>query len=66
MRDPHIIFLAQIGANDEEATIVEWYKKDSDWANKNEALCLVETSKAVYDVEADSEGYLTHLAKGRG
>lgn len=63
MKDQHVIFLPQMGANDEEATIVEWYKKDSDWVNKGEDLCCVETSKAAYDVEADSEGYLTTLAE---
>lgn len=55
------VTVPQLGVNDEEATIVEWYKSDFDKVKSGDPLCSLETAKAVYDVEAPASGVFVHL-----
>jgi len=63
MSEHHIVCLPQVGANDEYAMLVEWNKDSGEHVKKGSVICTVETSKAVYDVEADIDGFLVPLAE---
>ncbi len=54
----HEVILPKLGTNMEEGVIGEWRKKEGDYVNKGDVLLLVETSKALFEVEAEAEGYL--------
>jgi len=56
-----VVTVPQLGVNDEVATIVEWYAADEDTVSTGEPLCTLETSKAIFDVEAEAKGYVMHL-----
>jgi len=59
--DIFVVTVPQLGVNDEEATIVEWHVVDEDSVSTGEPLCTLETSKAIFDVEAEMSGYIVHL-----
>ncbi len=54
----HEVILPKLGTNMEEGVIGEWRKKEGDYVKKGEVILLVETSKALFEVEAESEGFL--------
>ncbi|HVH63637.1 MAG TPA: biotin/lipoyl-containing protein, partial [Candidatus Dormibacteraeota bacterium] len=47
----------------EEGTIVEWKKKDGDQVKTGDVLAEVESDKATFDLEADSDGVLKILVE---
>src|SRR5438046_9351634 len=47
----------------EEGTIVEWKKKSGDEVKTGEVLAEVESDKATFDLEAESDGVLQLLAE---
>jgi len=55
------VYLPAMGVNDIHAKIVEWKKKSGDKVTKGEILCSVETTKAIFDVEATMTGFITIL-----
>ena len=55
------ILLPQLGVNDVSAIIITWEKENGDKVKIGEELCTVETSKTVFDIVAENEGYLTIL-----
>ena len=57
-----IVKVPQLGANENKATLVEWHITDSGNVSIGDVICSLETTKAVFDVEADVEGYVAHLA----
>ncbi|RME81022.1 MAG: bifunctional N-acetylglucosamine-1-phosphate uridyltransferase/glucosamine-1-phosphate acetyltransferase [Caldilineae bacterium] len=59
----HIIELPQIGANDESAVLVEWLRAAGEEVHPGQAVCIVETTKSVVEIEADVAGYLFPLAE---
>ena len=54
----HEIIVPKIEANTEEVTFVEWKKKVGDYVKKGEPLFLIETIKAIIEIEAEETGYL--------
>ena len=42
-------------------TLVSWYVKDRDFVGEGAALCLLETSKAAFEVPAEKSGYVKLL-----
>jgi pyruvate/2-oxoglutarate dehydrogenase complex dihydrolipoamide acyltransferase (E2) component len=44
-----------------QGTIIEWYKKEGEWIEKDEALFSVDTSKATMDVESEVSGVLKKI-----
>lgn len=54
----HQVILPRLGTNMEEGRVVEWRKKEGDPVVKGEVLLLVETSKAIFEVEAENDGYM--------
>ena len=62
------VVMPQLGSEMTKGTIVEWFKKEGDRVNKNEALFLVDTEKAVklfsrYDVPM--AGYIVNRVINR-
>lgn len=55
--------LPRANANDDEVTLVEWSKDEGALVERGECLCVVETSKASFEVQAEANGYLKRLAK---
>src|SRR5213595_2567108 len=47
----------------EEGTIVEWKKKSGDQVKAGEVLAEVESDKATFDLEAESDGVLQILVE---
>ena len=60
------IVLLQLGETMDEATIASWNKREGDRVAKGEALCSVETDKAVLDIEAPRDGYLVRIVAPAG
>jgi len=38
--------------------LVTWYVKNGDYINKDAALCMLETSKASFEIPAEKDGYV--------
>lgn len=55
--------LPQFGANDVSAQILEWLVPEGAQVRTGEALCSVETTKSVSDVEAPAAGYVVTLVE---
>jgi pyruvate dehydrogenase E2 component (dihydrolipoamide acetyltransferase) len=55
------IRLPQLGQSVEEASIVEWFKKEGDSVEKGEPLFSVQTDKAEIEVEAEASGTLRKI-----
>lgn len=56
------VIMPQLGANDDEAQIIEWLVKPGQEISKGQALVTLETSKATYDVESEENGYFWPIA----
>jgi len=55
------VFMPQLGSEMTKGTIVEWFKKEGDQVNKDEALFLVDTEKAALEVESEVTGVLKKI-----
>ena len=58
--------LTQVGAGTKEGTIVEWLKREGDPVGKGEPLLLVETDKAVMEIESPVSGVLKSIVHDKG
>ncbi len=61
MVERFIVILPQHSVNDEFAILVEWYKNHGEFVKKNEFICSAETTKLLFEIEADQDGYLIPL-----
>jgi len=52
------IIVPRLIESNENVTFIEWKKSDRDFVNKGEVICLVETMKALIEVEAPYSGFL--------
>jgi pyruvate/2-oxoglutarate dehydrogenase complex dihydrolipoamide acyltransferase (E2) component/uncharacterized OsmC-like protein len=57
--------LPRIGQSMEEATIVEWHRREGDVVAAGEIIVSIETDKATYEIEAPAAGVL-HIAAAEG
>jgi len=55
------IIMPFLTENNHFITICQWYKKDGDFVKKGELVASVENTKSMFDIEAPSDGYITHL-----
>lgn len=62
----HQIMLPRLGTNMEEGRVIEWRKKEGETVARGEVLLLVETSKAIFEVEAENDGYLRKVLSPEG
>ena len=53
--------MPRLGSEMTKGTIVEWFKKEGDQVNKDEALFLVDTEKAALEVESEVTGVLKKI-----
>ncbi|MBU0630361.1 MAG: hypothetical protein KKC80_05515 [Candidatus Margulisbacteria bacterium] len=60
------IYLPKFGANIESGTITEWLKKENEPVTKGETLALIETSKAIFELEAEESGVLKKVLANAG
>jgi sugar O-acyltransferase (sialic acid O-acetyltransferase NeuD family) len=58
-----IITAPVVTANEDTLLLAKWYKAEGDFISNGDILCGVETTKATVDIEANSDGYLAHLAE---
>ena len=56
-----IVKLPQIGANEDTAILIEWLVAPGAQVKAGQALCTVETTKSVVDIEAETAGYIHPL-----
>src|SRR5262247_4945298 len=49
----------------EEGTVLEWKKRDGEEVHKGDVLAEIESDKASFDIEAESDGVL-HVVVGSG
>lgn len=64
--DRSIVLLPRISPNEDAATIIEWSKSEGDRVRAGEGVCSAETTKSLFDIEADAEGYLFILMPAGG
>ncbi len=57
-----VVPVPQIVANDDKALLVEWSVKEESFVKPGDTICLLETAKSLFDLEAMVEGYIVHLA----
>lgn len=50
--------LENIDVNEKQAQLVKMYVKNNDYVEKGDLLCSLETTKVIFDVEAESSGYV--------
>lgn len=62
----HQIILPKLGTNIEDGVVAKWHKKEGEPVKKGETVLLVETSKAIFEVEAENDGYLRKIFSGEG
>ncbi len=58
-----VIRMPSANANEDQAVIVNWCIDEGASVNQGDAVCVVETTKAAYDVVAETNGFLRHLVE---
>jgi pyruvate dehydrogenase E2 component (dihydrolipoamide acetyltransferase) len=58
----HAIAIPKLGLTMEEATIVEWARKDGEQVQRGETVFTIETDKIMFDVEAEHDGFVQRVA----
>lgn len=57
----HQVILPKLGTNIEDGLIVEWKRQVGESVKRGEVVLLVETSKAIFEVEAENDGFLRKI-----
>ena len=57
------IRVQQLGANDDSALLLCWNVKNNTLVKKGDIICELETTKALYDIEAETNGYVYLLCE---
>jgi pyruvate dehydrogenase E2 component (dihydrolipoamide acetyltransferase) len=60
------IIMPQGGQDITEGLVVRWFKKEGEPIRRGEVICEVETEKAVFEVEAPSDGVLVKILAAEG
>ncbi len=60
------IMMPQVGQDIPSATVVEWRKREHESVQEGEVVVVVESEKAVFDVEADVSGVLLRIVHQAG
>ena len=58
-----MVTVSQLGVNDEVAEVVQWYVPDEGRVAAGRNICALETTKALYEISAESDGYIVHLVQ---
>ncbi len=57
------ITVPQLGVNDQKAYLIEWFVDEGCKISAGEPLCVLETTKASYEIESEISGYVVQLVK---
>lgn len=57
----YTVKVPQLGVNDKEAKLIEWYAEDEEKVSIGQIICSLETTKAAFDVESKTSGYILQL-----
>lgn len=57
----HQVYMPKFGANIETGVIREWFKKEGDRIEKGEIIAVIETIKAIFELEAEESGILRKI-----
>ena len=60
------VIVPQLGANIDKGKILKWFKKPGDRVEDLEPLFELETSKAVFEVQAEMPGVLADIVHAQG
>src|SRR5690349_2127500 len=60
------VMMPKLGMTMEEGTVLNWFYKEGDWVEKDEALVEVMTDKVNLEVEAPFTGRLIHILAQEG
>ncbi|MFK7893157.1 MAG: biotin/lipoyl-containing protein [Granulosicoccus sp.] len=63
---PHEVIMPALGVAQDTGLIIAWLKQSGDPVRMGDALMEVETDKAVVEVEAQADGYLTNVSAAAG
>ena len=58
-----MVTVSQLGVNDEVAEVVQWYVPDEGKVSAGWNICALETTKALYEISAETDGYIVHLVQ---
>lgn len=60
---PIEIKVPTVGESISEVTLVKWYKKDGEYANRDEVIAELESEKATFELNAEQAGIIKTIAK---
>lgn len=63
---PHDVIMPALGMAQDTGVLVAWHKAAGDAVAKGDVLFEVETDKATMEVEAQADGFLTHVSASDG
>lgn len=63
---PHDVIMPALGMAQDTGLLVSWLKRPGDLIKAGDALLEIETDKAVMEVEAQADGYLTNVSAVAG
>lgn len=63
---PHEVIMPALGMAQDSGVVVAWHKAVGDTVAIGDVLLEVETDKAVMEIEAQADGFLTELRAGEG
>ncbi|HAL47143.1 MAG: hypothetical protein FI707_14860 [SAR202 cluster bacterium] len=58
-----IMTAPQLGINEPTAQVARWYVQDGAYVSAGDPCCALETTKVVFDLEAEVQGYVGHLVE---
>ena len=60
------IIMPQVGQDIPAGTVAEWLKQENDPVKQGEVIALVESEKAVFEIEAEADGVLLRILHDAG
>ena len=63
---PIMIRMPQMGVSDESAILSKWLVREGDRIRKGQPVFSLETDKATFQYEAESDGFLVRILVGEG
>lgn len=56
------ILVPQLNANDDTVDFLEWKIENGSYVKKEQAICEIQTMKALFEITADQEGFIYQIA----
>ena len=57
----HQVIVPHLGANIDDGRLSQWFKKEGEAVAERDVLCVYETDKAAFDIEAENSGYVLKI-----